>query len=335
MGNRRVLLIGAVHEAMDGLRAIAEHPDAELVAVVTLTPEAAADVSGAVNLAAAATERGVPVLRVGDVNSAESAAAIRDLDPALIAVIGWTRLIGRELLAVPTRGCIGFHASLLPHNRGRAPVNWAILRGETSTGNTMMLLDPGVDTGRIVDQRRTPIYLDDTCATVYERVAALGAAMLEDNLAALLEGRAAPRVQDEHGASQLSKRTPEMGVTDWRRTPTEVHDWIRAQTTPYPGAFTHRDGEQVMLWGSAPPLRHDGRGTPGTVLAIDAGGVRVAAGPGSLLLTSLGHPGGAPQPAATFATATGLEVGTRFTSPDDATAAWALGLGARPQGTGP
>lgn len=332
MANRRVVLVGAVHEARDGLRAIDEHPDADLVAVVTLSQEAATGVSGAVDLSAAASSRGIPVLRVSDVNAPESVSAIRDLGPALIAVIGWTRLIGPELLAVPQRGCIGFHASALPHNRGRAPVNWAILRGETSAGNTMMLLDRGVDTGGIVDQRTTPIYLDDTCGTVYERVAALGALMLHDNLGALLAGEVVPSRQDEGAATLLPKRTPAMGVTDWRRTPVEVHNWIRAQTVPYPGAFTHLDGEQLMLWGSLPPLRHHASGAPGEVLAVEPEGIRVAAGEGSLVVTSVGPVGGSPSPAMSYAAELGLRPGARFTIPDDATAAWALGLGPRPEG---
>lgn len=334
MANRRVVLIGAVHEAVEGLRAIDEHPDANLAAVVTLTREAAAGVSGAVDLSAEASRRGVDVIAVSDVNSPETVREIRDLDPALLAVIGWTRLIGPDLLSVPERGCIGFHASALPHNRGRAPVNWAILRGETSTGNTMMMLDRGVDTGGIIDQRATPIYLDDTCGTVYERVAALGADMLRDNLRALLAGDAVSRRQDEREATVLLKRTPPMGVTDWRRTPTEVHNWIRAQTVPYPGAFTHLDGEQLMLWGSLPPLRNDASGTPGTVLAVEADGVRIAAGPGSLVVTAMGPSGSPPRPAVSYAAELDLRPGARFRIPGDATAAWALGLGPRPEDVG-
>ena len=114
MGNHRVVLIGAVHEAMDGLRAIDEHPDAELGAIVTLSPEAAAGVSGAIDLATAARDRGIRVLYVDDVNAPASISAIRDLDPALIAVIGWTRLIGAELLAVPRHGRVRRVAARLP-----------------------------------------------------------------------------------------------------------------------------------------------------------------------------------------------------------------------------
>src|SRR5699024_4620373 len=162
--------------------------------------------------ASRAAEHGVPVVLVDDVNSPESVSAIRELAPDLVAVVGWTRLIGDELLDLPSRGCVGFHASLLPHNRGRAPVNWAILRGEHETGNTMMLLDAGVDTGNIVDQRRTPIHPEDTCATVYERVAELGAAMLTGNMGPLLRGEVTPLRQDESKASLLPKRVPMMGV---------------------------------------------------------------------------------------------------------------------------
>ena len=330
MGMGRVALIGAVHESLDAFWALADHPSAELVCVATLSESAAREVSGVVDLAGPAAERGVPVLAVDDVNAPESVARLRSYAPDLIVVVGWTRLIKDELLALPPRGCIGFHASLLPRHRGRAPVNWAILRGETETGNTLMLLDAGVDTGRVVDQRATPIYADDTCGTVYARVARLGADMLVDNLGPLLTGAVAPRPQDESRADVLGKRVPAMGVTDWTRPPMAVHNWIRAQTHPYPGAFTSLDGERLMLWASEVPLGNDHRGEPGTVLEVAPSGVRVAAGSGSLVLSRVGPAEGEELPAATWAAQTGLRVGQRFEQPSAELAAWAHGEGPRP-----
>lgn len=328
--NRRVVLIGAVHEAMAAFHALVDHEYGELVAVVTLTETAGTSTAGFVDLAELAAPRGVPVIRVKNVNDAEAVAQIRRLDPALIAVVGWTRLIGEELLAVPTMGCVGFHASLLPRNRGRAPVNWSMLRGESTTGNTFMLLNAGVDTGQILDQRSTPIYLDDTCATVYERISGLGADMLTQLLQPLLQGEVRPSPQDESTATVLPARTPEMGVTDWQRSPVDVHNWIRAQTTPYPGAFTHYLSRRIWLWATEPPMMAPATAEPGTILAIEGEAIRVSAGGGSILITSMGSSPSQRLSASEWVADVGAKRGDRFEIPSRDLVAWSLGLGPRP-----
>src|SRR5450631_3061229 len=152
----RLVFVGAVHEAEPALAALlGEYVD--VVEVVTVPDDQAYLPSGHVDLEPLARAGGVPVRRCVDINAPEEVAHIRQLAPDLLVVVGWTRLIGSELLGVPSRGTVGFHASLLPRYRGRAPVNWAIIRGETETGNTMMYLDAGTDTGDVVDQWRVPI----------------------------------------------------------------------------------------------------------------------------------------------------------------------------------
>src|SRR5262245_56132756 len=212
-----ILFVGAVHEAEPALRALIG-AGAPVAAMVTLTGAGAARTSGAVDLGAIAEPAGIPVLRTDDLNAAAEVERVRAIAPDLIVVVGWTRLLGEPLLAIPPRGCVGFHASLLPRGRGRAPVNWAILRGETETGNTMMFLEPGADTGDIIDQRPVAIGPDDTCASVYAKVGEAGADMLRAHLPALLAGRAPRRAQAEAGASGRPHRTPESGLSDWNRS---------------------------------------------------------------------------------------------------------------------
>ena len=327
---RRVVLIGAVHESLAAFDTLRSHHYADLVGVVTLTEEVGARTSGFTGVGRRARAAGVPVLEVADVNHPDAVERVGAWAPDLIAVVGWTRLIHEPLLQLPPRGVIGFHASLLPRHRGRAPVNWSIILGETETGNTMMMLNAGVDTGGIVDQRRTPIYVDDTCATVYDRVGRLGGLMLEENLEPLLKGSVSPTPQDSD-SDVLPKRVPDMGVTDWRRSPVEVHNWIRAQTHPYPGAYTSLRGERVYLWSSTPPTVTDLTGEPGEVLEFEENGVRVAAGPGSLLITKMSGRTEAPTDAAHWCRVNGVEPGSTFESPDPDTARWALGLGPRPE----
>lgn len=327
----RLVFAGAVHEAEPALRALLES-QCEISAVVTAPRSAAVRLCGFVDLAPLARQHGVPVVRTTDINEPAIVDRIRAWKPDLLVVIGWSRLIGPELLGLPPRGCVGCHASLLPAHRGRAPVNWSIIRGETCTGNTLMLLGAGADTGDIVDQRAIPIGPEDTCTTVYAKVGAVGADMLRTHLPALLAGTAPRRPQRGQG-DVLPKRTPAMGITDWTRPGQAIHDWIRGQTRPYPGAFTRLHGEQLMLWQSRRPADDDRPATlapPGTVVRVAPDGMTVATGDGFLAVTEICRPGQPAQPVTTWCREMGIGPGTRFDPVDPATASWALGLGPRP-----
>ncbi|HJP79275.1 MAG TPA: methionyl-tRNA formyltransferase [Pseudonocardiaceae bacterium] len=328
----RIVFVGAVHEARPALRVLLASPLVTTVAVITATTDGLDRLAGAVDLAGQADRAGVPVIRTEDVNAPEIVNTVRELAPDLLVVVGWTRLLGRSLLSVPRRGCVGFHASLLPAHRGRAPVNWAILRGETVTGNTMMMLDPGADTGDIVDQRPVAIGPEDDCGTVYQRVGEAGASMLAAHLPALLDGTAPRLRQNPNDGDVLPKRTPEMGVIDWTLPAHAVHDWVRALTLPYPGAFGAIDGRQVMVWTTLPPLPHRGRPeAPGTVLDVELPGVSVATGLGSVVVTRMSAPGEEPEPAAQWCRRHGIRPGMRFDRVDAELARWSRGEGPRPK----
>jgi methionyl-tRNA formyltransferase len=193
----------------------------------------------------------------------------------------------------------------------------------------MMYLDAGTDTGDIVDQQTVPITPEDTCATVYARVGEAGAEMLRRHLPALLDGTAPRRPQGPGDGPPLPKRTPEMGITDWNRPARSVHDWIRALTSPYPGAFTFIAGRKLMLWASVVGGPCPGRAA-GEVLGYDEDGLRVAAADGAVVVTSVSDVGAAPVPAAAWASRNGLRPGDGFEPVSPGTAAWAFGLGPRP-----
>jgi methionyl-tRNA formyltransferase len=321
----RLLFVGAVHEAEPALAALVDSA-VDITEVYTVPKPQGSAPSGYVDLTPFAAAHGIPVRRAVDINAAEEVEHIRRLEPDVIVVVGWNRLLGAEVLAIPSRGCIGFHASLLPRFRGRAPVNWAILRGEHETGNTMMFLNAGTDTGDIIDQHRVAIEATDTCGTVYSRVAEAGATMLRVHLPAILNGTAPRRPQERSNADLLPKRTPAMGITSWDRPARAVHDWIRALTTPYPGAFAFWEGHKVMLWAADVPDDTGQLGHAGEVIARGENGVRVATANGSLLLTSLSLEGSPPQTAFSWANEHRMELHDRFEPVDRETARWALGL---------
>jgi methionyl-tRNA formyltransferase len=325
----RVVFIGAVHEAAPALSALLDS-DAEVAAVFTLPPVMAGSSSGFVDLEPLAQRHRVPVIHAEDINAPSVVAHVQRLHPDLVVVVGWTRLLGKQLLSIPPCGCIGFHASLLPRHRGRAPVNWAILRGETRTGNTMFMLTQDADMGDIVDQREVRIEDDDTCADVYAKVGAAGAEMLRTHLMALLAGSPIRMPQTAGDAEPLPKRTPAMGITAWDRRARDVHNWIRALTLPYPGAFSHVRGRKVMLWRSSVPGPEEPVGLPGCIVSCDAQGMRVGTRDGSLLVTAVSDAGESPQPAHRWFEHAGLATGAAFDPVDELTARWALGAGAAP-----
>jgi methionyl-tRNA formyltransferase len=327
----RVVFLGAVHEAEPALDALLASPIVDVVAVVTATDAGARRLCGAVDLAWRAGIDGVPVLRTDDANSPEVVSSVRALNPDLIVVVGWNRLLRPPLLEAATGGCVGFHASLLPRHRGHAPVNWAILRGETQTGNTMMYLDPGADTGDIVDQLPIDIGADDTCASVYDKVGAAGAQLLIRHLPALLDGTAPRREQRREDGDLLPRRTPEMGVIDWTRSASEIYDWIRALTAPYPGAFTSLAGNRMMVWSARRGDATQATAAPGEVLAVERDGVRVACRSGELVVTEGSAPGVEPTAAQAWFAQHGVGSGARFDSVDPVLARWALEGGRMPE----
>jgi len=242
-----IVLVGCVTEGFRSLEHLLGRGE-RILCIFTLRDDLAARTSGAMRFDEVAERHGVPLVKVRNINDPEPVERIRALAPDLVAVIGWTQLVKAEILRIPRHGCIGFHASLLPEYRGRAPINWALINGETRTGNTMMLLEEGVDDGDILAQREIPIGFDDTCATLYEKVAETEFEMLDEVLPLMREGRAPRRKQDPSKVTVMPKRRPEDGLIDWKRPARRLHDWVRALTHPYPGAFSHLGGRKVFVW---------------------------------------------------------------------------------------
>ena len=247
----RIAFVGCVEEGRRSLETLLGMGE-EVSAIFTLRPELAAKVSGAVPWEGVAARSGVPLHYVRNMNDPEAVEILRGIAPDLLFCVGWTQLLRKPVLEIPRLGCLGFHASLLPSYRGRAPVNWAIINGERQTGNTLMFLDEGVDTGDILAQRAFPIEDDDTCATIYDRVALSEDEMIREVMPLIHEGRMPRRPQDHAVATVMPRRKPEDGIVDWKRTTRQLHDWVRALTHPYPGAFTTLASRRVSIWKASP-----------------------------------------------------------------------------------
>jgi len=184
-------------------------------------------------------------------NNLEFRAQLEALAPECIVIVGYGRIVPRWMLDLPTHGNINLHASLLPKYRGAAPIQWAIASGETVTGNTTMRIDEGLDTGDILLAREMAIAPDDTSVTLAPRLAAMGAELLVETLAALAAGSAQPKPQDHTLATLAPILTREDGRIDFTRDAQSICNRFRG-FQPWPGAFTTFRGKQLTLHGISP-----------------------------------------------------------------------------------
>lgn len=232
----------------------------------------------------------VPIFPVAHVNDEDSLEILRRMQCDLLVVLGWGQILSDAALQIPTVGTVGAHASLLPHNRGSAPVNWAIIKGETSTGNSLMWLAPGVDTGALIAQRAFPITPFDTCDTIYDLVGQSNRDMVLDLLKQLTAGHRPGRPQAHTDERVLPRRRPQDGRIDWDDSAQQIYNLIRAVTRPYPGAFARLGDQTWKIWQAALLPVAAGTHSPGTILGPvcspdpAACGIVVATGQGCLLV---------------------------------------------------
>jgi methionyl-tRNA formyltransferase len=203
--------------------------------------------------------RGIPVITPEEPNAPQVEKRLRALDPDFIFSFYYRKMLGEALIKAPKRGALNMHGSLLPKFRGRAPVNWAIIKGEKETGASLHYMEAKPDSGPLVDQQAVPILEDDTALDVFHKVTWAAEVVLYRSLSPLLEGKA-PRIPlDLKRGSYFGGRRPEDGRVDWNATALDIHNLIRAVAPPYPGAFTSLAGKPMRIIKSrvsAEPARH-------------------------------------------------------------------------------
>jgi methionyl-tRNA formyltransferase len=260
---------------------------AEIVGVVTLPGLVDPERSGQCAFDDVAARLDAALIETRDVNDLDTLNAIRLLEPELIFVVGWSQLVHDPFIAIAREGVFGMHPTLLPRHRGRAPIPWAILSGLARTGVTLFeIVDASPDSGAIVGQVVVDIARDETATSLFRRLAEAHVALVRELVPQLVAGTA-PRIpQEPSRASSWPKRTPADGVIDWETRAPYLYDWVRAQTRPYPGAFTFLGEEKVTVWG-ARPVELDDPAPAGTIVELAPEGPVVACGEGGLVLEEI------------------------------------------------
>ena len=227
-----------------------------------------------------ALELGLQVYQPERIRGEESLARLTDDGPDVIVVVGYGQMIPKRIRELGAHGCVNVHSSLLPKYRGAAPVNWALVHGETRTGVTTMRLVREMDAGDILMVRETEIGPDETASELNRRLAPIGAELLLETLASLESGTVRPRPQDHSAATRAPLIKKEDGLVNWSWSAQSIYNRLRG-FDPWPGIYSFFRGKRLRILGARP--ESDGGIEPGRIV-LEAGRVRVGCGTGRLVL---------------------------------------------------
>ena len=280
----RLVFMGTPRFAVEPLQALVEAGH-EIAGVVTRIdkPSGRGRVMTSPPVKRAAEQMGLTVYQPGRVRDPEFIDILQQIKPAVIVVAAYGQILPKEILSLPRHGCINIHASLLPFYRGAAPINWAIIRGETETGITIMQMDEGMDTGAILMQEGMPIGPDDSAGTLTEKLSVQGARLIAMTLLSVEKKKLKPMPQDDGKATLAPPLKKEDGLVDWNLSAAEIRNRIRG-LTPWPGAYTFLDGTMMKILDAECVA---GDGESGMIYQIEPTSLDIGTGHGLLRIREL------------------------------------------------
>lgn len=210
----------------------------------------------------------IPWMETPDINAQEVLDQIREWNPDIIFCFGWSRLLKRDLLAIPPKGVLGFHPAALPENRGRHPIIWALVLGLTETASTFFFMDERADGGDILSQRKVTITPDDNATSLYDRICKIALVQISDFFPLLISGSYKRIQQDEAKANVWRKRGRADGLIDWRMSAYSIHNLVRGLTHPYVGASFEFKGTEYKVWKTTAISGAQSNDEPGKIIAF-------------------------------------------------------------------
>jgi methionyl-tRNA formyltransferase len=279
----RLIFMGTAGFACPTLRQLLASPH-EIAAVVTQPdrPRGRGQQLAHSPVKTLALAHSLPVLQPATLRSQAVLEELAEWHPDVIIVVAYGNILPAAVLTLPPYGCLNLHASLLPKYRGPAPINWALMQGETCTGYTIIQMDAHVDTGPMLWSEASSITADDDAISVAERLAEAGAVGMLNVLTGLAQNTLTPQPQPEEGASRAPKLTRELGQIDWQQSATTLHNRIRG-LVPWPGASATYQGLDIKFWRAA-VLDESSPLPPGTVTTLTPEGFCLACGSQQLVI---------------------------------------------------
>lgn len=255
-----------------------------------------------------AEKNGIKVFQPTTLKDGEAYEILKELDPEIIVVVAYGKILPKEILDLPKYKCINGHASLLPRHRGASPIQWSIVCGDKVTGVTTMLMDVGMDTGDILETVTTEISDTDTAETLHDRLSILGAELMCSTLEKIEKGSITPKPQGENGVTYAPIIKKEMGLLDFSKNAKELHCLIRA-FSGWPVAYFSLNGKRVKVYSAEVAV---GDGSVATVLSSKNEFVVSCGENTALKLTRLQIEGSKPMDARAFLCGNSIAVGTRL-----------------------
>lgn len=291
--------LAALRDAGHTIELVLTQPDRPAGRGMKLTPSAVKQTAGRL---------GLNVAQPQNLKAAETRDILRAVEAEVMIVAAYGLILPQAVLDIPRRGCLNIHASLLPRWRGAAPIQRAILAGDTETGISIMQMDAGLDTGAMLLKHAVPIAQSDTAGSLHDQLATLGATSIVEALTRI--DCLTPVPQDNAQATYAAKISSEEARLDWQHDAQTLARQIRAYN-PFPGAFTTLNGEIIKIWRAEVI---EGSGNPGEIVQADRHGLRVACGSGGLHLHELQPAGKKRMDAGAFVAGRAWQGPTRFES---------------------
>jgi methionyl-tRNA formyltransferase len=281
---KRYLFVGSVEFSGYCLKALLEM-GINIVGIICPEKEAAKINNDYFDLGIVAREFGKEVKYIKKIK--DEIGFIKEKKPDIIFVLGFSQIIPKAILDIPAIGCIGSHPALLPQNRGRHPIIWAIANGLTKSGITLFWMDEGVDSGDIWRQKEFEIAISDNATSIYEKVKKLSVQMLKESIPDLKQGTINRTKQDDSKANYWRKRTVKDGEIDWRMSGKRIYDLVRSLAKPYVGAHCVYKGRETKIWNVMMINESDDFNNfePGKVISVDGDSIMVRTGDGVVMLT--------------------------------------------------
>lgn len=287
----RIVFMGTPEFAVPSLEALLRSHDSDNVKVVGVVTQPDRPKGRGQELATSPVKQvclreDLPFLQPTKMKDPAFLDALKAWQPDVIAVAAFGRILTPTILAIPPKGCINVHASLLPKYRGAGPIQWALINGERETGITTMLMDEGMDTGAILLQETVPIEPEDTAGTLSVRLAKVGGALLIETLRRLKAEALSPHLQDHSLATLAPLLKKEDGLIDWKLAAAAIANRVRGMS-PWPGAYTYAKADRWLIWLASALDRPAGAAAPGTIVEVNKDRLLVATGGGLLAIMEL------------------------------------------------
>ena len=246
-----------------------------------------------------ALEYGIPVYQPVKVKTPEFVEVLKKEAPDAIVVIAFGQILSKEILDLPKYGCVNIHASLLPKYRGAAPIQWAIINGESVTGVTTMQMDEGLDTGDMLAKAIVPLDEKETGGSLFDKLSEAGGRLCVETLAKLEKGEIIPEKQGESPTAYASMLDKKMGNIDWNKSAVVIERLVRG-LNPWPSAYTHLDGKTLKIWACDVLPQSASKGESGEILEVTKDAIHVQTGDGILVLREIQLAGKARMDAGAF-----------------------------------